>query len=286
MFLNHDLALSSRYVPEAEKAENHEKFSMVWLPSVSPKRKTLRKIATIQLFTNRQLNMSQDIRRKKVKELVEYVQQCSEKGLPVNIGALKRTRGYFKKLLAIFEGIIDERLKDPTNVKDDVLGTLLKLVQDQELSVDDIRHMLVDLFIAGTDTTSSALEWAMTELLRNPEKMKKAQIELDQVLGKDGSIMQESDIANLPYIDAIVKETMRLHPGGPFLIPRKAEEDVLLCGYLIPKHSIVWVNIWSIGQDPSVWPNPNMFSPERFLEKNIDILWIGKKDVSSDATGK
>ncbi|XP_021740508.1 cytochrome P450 76AD1-like [Chenopodium quinoa] len=332
MFLNHDLALSSKFVPEAEKAENHDKFSMIWLPSASPKRTNLRKIATIQLFTSRQLNMSQDIRQKKVKELVEYVQQCSEKGLPVNIGkaafttslnllsntlfsvdlashvssntqefkdliwsileecgranlsdlfpllkkldlqgALKRTSGYFKKLLGIFEEIIVERLKDPTDVKDDVLGTLLKLVKDQEMSVDDIRHMLVDLFIAGTDTTSNALEWAMTELLRNPEIMKKAQIELDQVLGKDGSILQESDITNLPYIDAIMKETMRLHPVGPFLVPRKAEEKVLLCGYWIPKDSIIWVNIWSIGRDPSVWPNPNMFSPERFIERNIDI---------------
>ncbi|XP_021748491.1 cytochrome P450 76AD1-like [Chenopodium quinoa] len=330
MFLNHDLAFSSRNVPDVAKAENHFKFSMVFLP-ICPKWRSLRKVATMQLFTNQRLDTSQDTRHKKVKELVEYAQQCCDKGLPVDIGmagfttslnllsntffsmdlashsssksqefkdlvwilldlcakpnvsdffplikrldlqgVLKTTKVYFKKLMRIFEEIIDERLKDPTNAKDDVLGTLLKLVENNELSLDEVKHLLVDLFVAGTDTTSSTLEWAMTEILRNPEVHQKAQIEMEKVIGKDESV-QESDISKLLYIQAIVKETLRLHPPAPFLIPHKAEKEEQLHNFIVPKNSTIWVNIWSIGHNSNVWPNPELFSPERFLDREIDF---------------
>ena len=127
-----------------------------------------------------------------------------------------------------------------------------------------------DLFVAGTDTTSNTLEWAMTELLRNSEKMSKVQIEMDKVLDTQEQL-QESDIAKLPYLQAVVKETFRLHAPTPFLVPHKSENDVQLGGYLVPKNSSIWVNIWSINRESSVWSNPEMFIPERFLEKEIDI---------------
>ena len=127
-----------------------------------------------------------------------------------------------------------------------------------------------DLFLAGTDTTSGTIEWAMAELLHNPEKMAKAQRELQEVLGKDG-IVQESDISKLPYFQAIVKETFRLHPPGPLLAPHKAESDVEIRGFTVPKNSQVLVNVWAIGRDPSTWSNPNAFVPERFLGCDIDV---------------
>ncbi|KAL2932585.1 Geraniol 8-hydroxylase [Bienertia sinuspersici] len=329
MFVNHDLAFSSKAVPHARTAQNHDKFSMFWLP-IGPKWRDLRKIATIQLFTTQRLDSSHLIRQKKVDELVEYARQCGKSGMPVDIGKagfttslnllsntffsmdlashastysqefknlvgsslemgakpnlsdffplikcldlqgiFKRATEILNKKMEIFEEIIDGRLKDPMNVKDDVLGTLLKNVETNELSLDDVKHLLVDLFIAGTDTTSSTLEWAMTELLRSPKTMEKAQFELDKVLGNDGS-MQESNISELPYIQAIIKETLRLHPPTPFLAPRKAEKDVQLCNYLVPKNSTIWVNVWSMGRNPRVWPNPELFYPERFLERNLD----------------
>ncbi|XP_048490174.1 cytochrome P450 76AD1-like [Beta vulgaris subsp. vulgaris] len=93
---------------------------------------------------------------------------------------------------------------------------------------------------------------------------------MDEVLGKDGK-MQESDIAKLPYVQSILKEVMRLYPPAPFLIPHKAEQDVPLGGYLVPKNSTIWVNVYSIGHDPRVWQDPEIFSPERFLETNVDF---------------
>ena len=127
-----------------------------------------------------------------------------------------------------------------------------------------------DLFVAGTDTTSSTVEWAMAELLCNPEKMAKAQKEIRGVLGNEG-IVQESDISKFPYLQSIVKETFRLHPPGPLLIPHRAEIDVEICGFTIPKNSQILVNAWAIGRDPSTWSNPNAFMPERFLECDIDV---------------
>lgn len=93
--------------------------------------------------------------------------------------------------------------------------------------------------MAGTDTTSSALEWAMAELLRNPKMMLKAQEEIRQVIGQKKAV-EESDTFKLPYLQAVVKETLRLHPSAPFLIPRKSEsDDVRIFDFLIPKNTQV-----------------------------------------------
>ena len=125
-------------------------------------------------------------------------------------------------------------------------------------------------YVAGTDTISSMLEWAMAELLKNEKIMSKAKQELEQIIGK-GKTLDESDIAKLPYLQAIIKETFRFHPPVPFLIPRKANANVEICGYTIPKDAHVWVNVWAIGRNSSVWENANLFSPERFLRSKIDV---------------
>ena len=130
--------------------------------------------------------------------------------------------------------------------------------------------MLQDLFVAGTDTTSSTLEWAMAELLHNPEKLLKAQVELLQTIGKDKQV-KESDITRLPFLQAVVKETFRLHPVVPFLIPHRVEEDRDIDGLTVPKNAQVLVNAWAIGRDPNIWENPNSFVPERFLELDMDV---------------
>lgn len=124
--------------------------------------------------------------------------------------------------------------------------------------------------MAGTDTVTSTVEWAMAELLRNPNVMSKAKSELNQLIGK-GNLVEESDIAKLPYLQAIVKETFRLHPAVPLLLPRKAEIELEINGYKVPKGAQVLVNVWAIGRDPNLWDNPNEFLPERFLGSDIDF---------------
>lgn len=119
----------------------------------------------------------------------------------------------------------------------------------------------------------------MAESLCNPEKLLKVQTELDQVIGSSKPI-EESDIARLPYFQAMVKETFRLHPAVPLLFPRKAGATVEVGkagatvevgGYTIPNGSQVLVNAWAIGRDPVIWKNPKEFIPERFLGSKMDI---------------
>lgn len=129
--------------------------------------------------------------------------------------------------------------------------------------------MVQEMFFAGSETTSTTMEWAMAELLRSPDKMKKLKEELDEVVGENNKV-EESDIDKLPYLQAVVKETLRLHPAIPLLLPRNAMQDTNFMGYHIPKNTQVFVNAWAIGRDPDSWKDPLTFKPERFLGSNID----------------
>ena len=110
----------------------------------------------------------------------------------------------------------------------------------------------------------------MAELLRKPKTLQKARDEVLQVIGTQGEI-KESDIDRLPYIDAIVKETLRLHPAAPLLLPYIAGNDVEVSGYTIYEGNQVLVNAWSIGRNPKYWIDPLSFEPERFVGSNLDF---------------
>ncbi|XP_054824027.1 geraniol 8-hydroxylase-like [Prosopis cineraria] len=192
------------------------------------------------------------------------------------LGIKRRMHVYFGKVLKIIHDLVDHRLQlrqETSNVTDnDMLDGLLRISEDdtRQLNTTMIERLLMDLFLAGSDTTTSTLEWAMTELIRNPEAMSKAKAELELTVGK-GNPVEENDMDRLPYLLAVLKETFRLHPVVPLLLPRRAEEDVELCGYVIPKGAQVLVNIWAIGRDPSIWNEPDVFNAERFLGSEIDV---------------
>lgn len=107
------------------------------------------------------------------------------------------------------------------------------------------------------------MEWALAELINHPTIMEKAREEIDSVVGKS-RLVQEPDIANLPYLQAILKETLRLHPTAP-MIPRESTESCTINGYEIPARTRLFVNVWAINRDPNYWENPLEFRPERFL---------------------
>lgn len=109
----------------------------------------------------------------------------------------------------------------------------------------------------------------MTELMRDPENMIKVKAELRNVIGHDRQF-KESDISRLPYLCAVIKETLRLHPTVPLLLPRKTVEDIDINGYVICKNAQVLVNAWAIGRDSNVWSDPESFMPERFLERETE----------------
>ncbi|CAN0908680.1 Geraniol 8-hydroxylase [Linum grandiflorum] len=197
-------------------------------------------------------------------------------------GIERRMSSHVGKVLNLFGRIIDQRLEKRKSEKEayvsanDMLDTLLDIGGDGEngdgasMDLDLIKHLFLDLFVAGTDTTSSTLEWAMVEMLRNPVTYAKAKEELDQTIGK-GNHLHERDILRLPYLQAIVKETFRLHPASPLLIPRTAGADVEIYGFTVPKGAQILVNVWAMGRDPDTWDNPTSFMPERFLGSEIDV---------------
>lgn len=127
-----------------------------------------------------------------------------------------------------------------------------------------------DLIAGGTESSAVTVEWAISELLKKPGLFAKATEELDRVIGRDRWV-EEKDITDLPFIYAIVKETMRLHPVAPMLVPRMTREDVKVAGYDIPKGTRALVSVWAVGRDPELWENPNEFCPERFIGKSIDV---------------
>lgn len=126
------------------------------------------------------------------------------------------------------------------------------------------------MLVAGMDTSSTAVEWAMSELIRHPPIMKKLQKELESAVGR-GHMVEEHHLHNLEYLDFVVKETLRIHPVAPLLLPHESMEDCVIDGFHIPKKSRLLVNVWAIGRDPNVWLDPETFSPERFVGSDIDL---------------
>ncbi|CAK9138398.1 unnamed protein product [Ilex paraguariensis] len=173
---------------------------------------------------------------------------------------------------------VNERIQDKQSGKEkqkkDLLDVLLEYEGDgkevpDKISMRNVIIIILEMFFAGSETTSSTIEWAMTELLHNPSSMRKINEELDHVIGSKRKV-QESDIDGLPYLQAVVKETLRLHPPIPLLLPRSTTQDTNYMGYLIPRNTQVLVNAWAIGRDPDSWDEPLCFKPERFLDSNIE----------------
>lgn len=128
--------------------------------------------------------------------------------------------------------------------------------------------------MGGTDTSSNTVEFAMSEIMNKPHIMKRIQKELDDAIGQD-NMVEESDIHKLPYLRAVMNETLRLHPVLPLLVPHCPSADSTVGGFHIPKGSRVFVNVWAIHRDPTIWENPTDFNPDRFLLHNVKWDYSG-----------
>ncbi|KAM7476094.1 hypothetical protein LguiB_023337 [Lonicera macranthoides] len=193
-------------------------------------------------------------------------------------GYIKRMKVLSKKFDRFLEHVLDEHNDKRRSVENyvakDMVDVLLQLADDPDLEVKLERHgvkaFTQDLLAGGTESSAVTVEWAISELLKKPEIIDKATEELDRVIGQKRWV-QEEDIPNLPFIRAICKETMRLHPVAPMLVPRLAREDSKVAGYDIVKGTRVLVSVWTIGRDPALWDEPNEFIPERFIGKAMDV---------------
>ncbi|KAL5552134.1 hypothetical protein UlMin_002310 [Ulmus minor] len=173
------------------------------------------------------------------------------------------------RFLKLWGAILEERKaeKEPrdTSNPQDFLDVLIKNGATHE----QINVLFLELFSAGTETSSATIEWTMTQLMRNPKSMKMVREELAREIKQE--VVKESDLPKLKYLDACFKEILRLHPPGPLLLPHRASETCQVMNYTIPKDTQVIVNFWAIGRDPKYWEDPLVFKPERFLNSSLDF---------------
>ncbi|KAE8689133.1 Kinase superfamily protein [Hibiscus syriacus] len=188
-------------------------------------------------------------------------------------GYVKRMKALKKKLDRFHNYVFDEHEQKRKELAEDfvaqyMVDVLLQLVDDPHLDPEvkltyaAVRGFTQDLIGGGTDTSAITMEWAISELIKQPLLIRQATEELDRVIGRERWV-EEKDIPQLPYLDAIIKETMRKHPVCVLLPPHLAMEDCKVAGYDIPKGTRVFVNTWSIGRDPSLWKQAEEFRPER-----------------------
>ncbi|KAE8692034.1 hypothetical protein F3Y22_tig00110863pilonHSYRG00066 [Hibiscus syriacus] len=188
--------------------------------------------------------------------------QGIEKGLKE---LYRRRDEYVQKLV---DGIRFKRTRDNAIENPSVIEKLLSFQEEDPefFSEEVIKGTTLMMFIAGTETTSVTLEWAMSLLLNHPEALKKVRAEIDSRVGHE-RLLNDSDLSKLPYLRSAVNETLRLYPPAPVLVPHYSSEDCMVCGYEVPKGTLLIVNAWAIHNDPKIWDEPTKFKPERFEEE-------------------
>uniref|UniRef100_A0A7N0T6Q6 Cytochrome P450 n=1 Tax=Kalanchoe fedtschenkoi TaxID=63787 RepID=A0A7N0T6Q6_KALFE len=170
-----------------------------------------------------------------------------------------------KRIDEVLQGLIDENKTKNGGVGNSMISNILALQQRDSTSISDktIKGLIMTLITAGTDTNAVTIEWALSLLLNNPEKLKKAQSELDAVISP-GRLVDEADLHKLTYLQAIINETLRMYPAAPLLVPHYSSGECTIQGFHVPSGTMVLANAWALHRDPEVWDDPLSFKPERF----------------------
>uniref|UniRef100_J3NCU7 Cytochrome P450 n=1 Tax=Oryza brachyantha TaxID=4533 RepID=J3NCU7_ORYBR len=191
--------------------------------------------------------------------------------------AMRRAEVCRDTVFRILDGIIKEHLESMEEDRggageaEDILHVLLKIHKDAELQIpldmDVIKAVIFDIFAAGSETSAAALDWAMAELIRNPKAMEQATAEVRGAFGAHGTVPERA-LGELRYLQLVIRETFRLHPPLPLLLPRESRERTCrVLGYDVPQGTTVLVNAWALGRDERYWPmDPDEFRPERFAD--------------------
>ncbi|XP_026379126.1 cytochrome P450 71A1-like isoform X1 [Papaver somniferum] len=201
--------------------------------------------------------------------------------MDVVTGLSSRLKKVSQELDAFFDRVIEEHLVRHSKAQDghgqvedtsklDLMDILLLSQKDNtNVSRNNIKAIILNMFLGGTDTTTTIMEWTMAELIKNPKVMKIAQDEVRRVVGNKCKI-EEEDINQMDYLKCIVKEILRLHTPIPLLL-RESSKSTQITGYDIPPNTKVFINVWAIQRDAKFWGNPEEFRPERFINNHIDF---------------
>ncbi|KAH9619145.1 hypothetical protein KSS87_010634 [Heliosperma pusillum] len=189
----------------------------------------------------------------------------------------------FGKMDRFFQDLLDEKRREMEEQRDadvesrqktkTLIEVLLDLHKSDPAYFTDtvIKGLVQDLLLAGSETTASTMEWALSLLLNHPETLKKAQNEIDEYVGNN-RLLEEGDINHLPFLRCIINETLRMYPAAALLPPHENSSECIVGGLRVKKHSMLIVNIWAIHNDPSVWDEPSKFKPERFENVKSESL--------------
>ncbi|KAF2320319.1 hypothetical protein GH714_027111 [Hevea brasiliensis] len=247
-----DRLLSARCVPKASPYQSQvlERIALVWAPQCTDGWKSLRALCRTELFSAKALESQASLREKKVAQMI------MELAITPNIadfypilagldpqGLRRKSLKCGQEMVALWEMYVKERRQK--HGQDTPRNDFLDVFLANGFQDDQINWLTLELFSAGTDTTTTTIEWAAAELIKNKQVMSKVREELDREINKDW--IDESQVSQLPYLNACIKETLRLHPPVPFLIPRRAVENCEVMNYTIPKDSQILVNVWAIG---------------------------------------
>ncbi|KAJ8764485.1 hypothetical protein K2173_006225 [Erythroxylum novogranatense] len=215
-----------------------------------------------------------------IADFIPWLSWIDPQGLNTRLAEARKALDKFIDL------IIDEHMQKradnnvPDEANTDMVDDLLAFYSDEakvnesddlqnsiRLTRDNIKAIIMDVMFGGTETVASAIEWALTELIKSPEDMKRVQQELADVVGLERRV-EEGDFEKLTFLKCTLKETLRLHPPIPLLLHETAE-DAEVAGYYIPKKSRVMINAWAIGRDRNSWEEPETFRPARFLKESM-----------------
>lgn len=188
--------------------------------------------------------------------------------------ACAKTRRVRKRWDDLLDKLIDDHAARMATHQDedddkDFIYVLLSLQKEYGLTRDHIKAILIDMFEAGTDTSYMTLEFAMTELIRKPHLMKKLQEEVRRNVPAGQEMVTEDNLPGMTYLKAVIKETLRLHPPVPLLLPHYSLDACEVAGYTIPANTRVVVNAWALGRHSGYWERENEFVPERFLSGDV-----------------
>ncbi|XP_045793401.1 cytochrome P450 93A3-like [Trifolium pratense] len=186
---------------------------------------------------------------------------------------LRKIVGEFDKILESFLKEHEERINNEDR-EGDMMDILLEVYRNPNAEVrltrNDIKAFFLDILLAGTDTSSVAMQWAMAEIINNPIILNKLRAEIESVVGPT-RLIRESDVPKMPYLQACVKEVLRLHPPAPFALRQSSDQDCKINGYDVKAHTRTLINVYAIMRDPKSWVNPEEYIPERFLVSGDEI---------------
>ncbi|KAH9757628.1 cytochrome P450 71B37 [Citrus sinensis] len=244
----HDVEFSGRPALVGQQKLTYNGLDVAFAP-YNDYWKEMRKICVTHLFNASRVHHFRPVREDEVTRMIEKISSLSSSPATAVIN------------------LNPNRPKD--QIRGDIIDVLFQVQKDRAedevhgFSRDNIKAVLMNVFVGATDTSAATMTWAMTNVMKNPRVMEKAQKEVKDLIGNKGFV-DEDDLQKLPYIKAILKETFRLNPLGP-IIPRETTKSCMIDGYEIPAKTLVYLNGWAISRDPEVWERPDEFDPDRFI---------------------